>query len=943
MLKFLCGKKAHGSISILLAIIFIPIFSLTSLMVEVGRYQCAKQIFNEAIDSAQTSMLAGYDKNLQSRFGLLAMDEDKITKESLLDYVYFNSNLSNEYNVSNLSGLYSVSSVNYETMYNLADKNVLKRQIMEYGKFRIPLSALCEFLEISDMIKNLKKKLGEIFPLFKNILDLINVVEQLVEAFTTLYELECSVAELNSSVEGKGILEKGISIFKDIFDGKDEKGIGDYKPHYNEAYKDLIGAIDEKIQFLKNNDPAPTHPGPEPDDGSAAYSALQNLENQTNPKASESAIASARAKYEAIAEKHDKWAADKEKYDNYITKLESLNSTIESKVSDYKEISKSVLKNLTDYLDKITKVQEAMKKADEGLKKVNDIKEAKGKGDSLYELVKELGEAKTHQAIDFFNILITSFDGFNVDSISKNSVAKSLFKEFDVKAHYMGYAEAAGYSVLVNEAVKFDQLSQLGQFCEMLEFLQGMMNLIPTPSDDNYDVVLGDPTYNILPSVTKSGLNQKAMPEDEAYLNAILKDASDLIGSKYGFDISSITPTNRQANWENRENILDKVTDTISAMERLIEFGRSLTSLFPLGIITSVFKLSTVINDIITVFDNFKCFIKNFETTFDIILQSLYEGLIINGYITTTFPNRRNNIKNCKLDSMGVQTETQTFSGAQVEYIINGSRDEKVNQSSVYWNIFLYRVLINIVAVLMDEMAMEIISACNVFAILVFPLWVYIESILDMNFLVVADAKIPLIKTTIILSIDNFTNGLKELGVDVKGFQYTVTEAEFLSVQHSESLTVISTDHYTYYDYQSQTNIYYEKITEEEFSVSYEFNPSTASKALKNKTATQVLKKLIKPGDGILKMNYTDYMWFLLLGVSAENKMNRVADLVQMERRYGQLFGGKVPTFMMDKADTYIRTTATAEYNPILPVVPLGDSDFNFDVFKLSELQYSGY
>ena len=70
--------------------------------------------------------------------------------------------------------------------------------------------------------------------------------------------------------------------------------------------------------------------------------------------------------------------------------------------------------------------------------------------------------------------------------------------------------------------------------------------------------------------------------------------------------------------------------------------------------------------------------------------------------------------------------------------------------------IFAYRLLNNIVAVLKDSTAMGVISACNVFAPLVFIVWVYFETCLDVNCLM-ANIKVGLFKQNLWISPTSLT------------------------------------------------------------------------------------------------------------------------------------------------------------------------------------------
>lgn len=131
------NKKEHGVITVLVALLLTGILSLGTVVMEAGRYQAAKTQLAEANISAATSMIASYDAELYSRYGLLAIDNEVGTVGRYRHYLEFNSDMSAGYQGNNLSTLYLVDSAEMEGLYNLTYPSVLKRQILARAKYHV--------------------------------------------------------------------------------------------------------------------------------------------------------------------------------------------------------------------------------------------------------------------------------------------------------------------------------------------------------------------------------------------------------------------------------------------------------------------------------------------------------------------------------------------------------------------------------------------------------------------------------------------------------------------------------------------------------------------------------------------------------------------------------------------------------------------------------------
>lgn len=176
-------KRIKGSVSIFLVIIMVPMMCLSGLIVDGSRVELAKASISSAGDLTMNSALANYDTVLKDVYGLFAMSQ---TAEDLEDnlYNYFvdtlmaNGIITSEEDVQNnpllqdIAGAFSGQTSNMLSMEvdeddftatkledsSLANPYILKNQIVEYQKYRAPVSSA---LSLLDGIASLKKILNQ--------------------------------------------------------------------------------------------------------------------------------------------------------------------------------------------------------------------------------------------------------------------------------------------------------------------------------------------------------------------------------------------------------------------------------------------------------------------------------------------------------------------------------------------------------------------------------------------------------------------------------------------------------------------------------------------------------------------------------------------------------------------------------------------------------------
>lgn len=156
--KWINGTK--GAISLLLAMLLLPFYSLAAVLVENMRYQSAVRTLDELLGTSSVSTLSQYDKHLKDRFGLLAVeqsDSDDALTDSTLFYLEKNQ-------LIDTAGI-DMDRVSATGMYPLADTRVLRHQVEEYSKVLVPAKLVTDGLHIESIVKTFEEsfKIDHIF------------------------------------------------------------------------------------------------------------------------------------------------------------------------------------------------------------------------------------------------------------------------------------------------------------------------------------------------------------------------------------------------------------------------------------------------------------------------------------------------------------------------------------------------------------------------------------------------------------------------------------------------------------------------------------------------------------------------------------------------------------------------------------------------------------
>ena len=132
---------------------------------------------------------------------------------------------------------------------------------------------------------------------------------------------------------------------------------------------------------------------------------------------------------------------------------------------------------------------------------------------------------------------------------------------------------------------------------------------------------------------------------------------------------------------------------------------------------------------------------------------------------------------------------------------------------------------------------------------------------------------------------------------------------------------------------------------DEDFRVVADKNKSSLNKYYATKEVSEQTKAIIDNlEEGLCKIDYKTYMFMFMLFIPNRLKVQRIADLIQMELRYEQQYKKSVPaTVLLRDYHTFVRVETHATLNSVLPVISLGKDGINKAGWKLDAVKYVGY
>jgi len=226
-------KRIQGSISVLLVIILLPMMTFSAIIVDISRVNMAKQMMSSAGDLTMNTALANYDTILKDVYGLFAMSQaEGMTNEQLGTELnkYFAKTLSSygvvseedadDY-VATLIGDFrdilnegNIDTKNFLELNNinltatpvegssLANSSVMRKQIVEYMKYRAPMGLGLSFLDSLTSFKKMDAQNKVVEAQVKAQESTQDVTKSCQTLIKLIRDYDKRVAEINGALTG---------------------------------------------------------------------------------------------------------------------------------------------------------------------------------------------------------------------------------------------------------------------------------------------------------------------------------------------------------------------------------------------------------------------------------------------------------------------------------------------------------------------------------------------------------------------------------------------------------------------------------------------------------------------------------------------------------------------------------------------------------------------
>lgn len=273
-------KAVRGSVTLLLVLILLPMMTFSAVIVDTSRINMARSMVSSAGDLAMNTALANYDTILKDVYGLFAMSQGKTDaemaedikkyfQETLVSYGVVNEAQSGEY-VEALIGDFTeivggVSEVNVQNLMEmkvgddfsvarqadsaLSNPDVLRKQIVEYMKYRAPINLGMSFLDSLKAFKSVEKQNEVVETQVKaqeSTQDVTSQCKKLIKLIREFDKLIESIEEGDKLVKGSAYSTDGVAVQIADYPGQVDKYArtwGQENNKENYAHTNLINLV----------------------------------------------------------------------------------------------------------------------------------------------------------------------------------------------------------------------------------------------------------------------------------------------------------------------------------------------------------------------------------------------------------------------------------------------------------------------------------------------------------------------------------------------------------------------------------------------------------------------------------------------------------------------------------------------------------------------------
>lgn len=948
--KFIKGSK--GVISLFLAILMVPFVSIAGMLVNAGRVNSAVAIFDEALCNASNSTLGTYDKFLRNRFALMAISQDTSdggTKYGSTSPNYSADELINdvfkhymEKNVGTLSNTYVTTEVNGNGLYPLSDSSVLLSSVLQSSKITVPAKLASDWGSFDDILS----KFTESFNVFASIesfassgfgltseidglLDAQDDLEEQIEKCNTArteYEsaynaFSNAVDEFNSLIDKTSTASNKVNSCQEKVNQLSskvsglEKKIKDKQEQIEKLEEDTkndnkeeIEALNKEIEDLeKNIKEEKKGYSSAVNDLSKAQTTLNGYKKEFNTKRS-SVVDKKSTYYNKIVALRDEVHNTSNMAISFQDKAESVVNGAEGLISD------GVSMGITIAKDNNKKTSGELKKENDEYKKQMENSEKDGNSSA---------------ATGYYNMMQENNSAIN--NISNNNVAIGN----DNKLQQEAVQSLKDCNSELTSFAKRNLVQEYRTIYDALDALRLRIHNISVP-DDFSKITLSKAYYTVNNPVNKSDVATiinniekeianssgwavvkavigflKAMfaisagfdPELKANIDTSLYSANGGIPSKIKrvdhpidskFEKDDEDQSNAYKNLLNSfstDDVYDTGGDTKSVFEQMQDLIEKLMNNLNNF---SLRKLPKIADNVLDLFGLISG--SQITNVLKDAAASMGKKMLLVGYISYNTANRTTYTEKALTGAKYNLPETSensgyVFSGAEMEYIYNGSMSEKENQESLFQSLWIERVILDIAPIVMDATILQLATDLGAVTfgigfVLVYAVYFFAESFVD-TIILANGGEIPMVKSFVYLT----PGGLPKLIDSIFSLKLNEVQSKKLYEGAGDCVSKLdpNTNVERYDDFKNKEN------------------------AKGDKTFSKIMD--------LFSWDYTKSSQILLLLFRNTNTLlERLADIIQMEASYKSHSGDATYGFNLDKSYTYLRASGSFNTNMFIKI-----------------------
>lgn len=230
-------EKTKGAISIFLVIILVPMMTMSSAFVDAGKVKLGRAMAESAGDLTLNTALTNYDTDLKELYGLMATAQDTsdlflkledyyttcltssgVSEEDSIYYVdQIMSSLGAVSETNDVADIMNMQVVDFAVKKldgaNLANASIMKKQIVDFMKYRAPINTGISFLSSLKSFSTLNKQTKLVEKKQAYYEEQQTVMQDLKDAWSYIAAYnQTKVASVNGYIE---TISKNMKIFSD--------------------------------------------------------------------------------------------------------------------------------------------------------------------------------------------------------------------------------------------------------------------------------------------------------------------------------------------------------------------------------------------------------------------------------------------------------------------------------------------------------------------------------------------------------------------------------------------------------------------------------------------------------------------------------------------------------------------------------------------------------